>query len=199
MSMNGDLPGLSNLCPGTIGSCQYSTLRPDDASTPDDASIFALAEISTVCPDAVFAGAGAPASRTPSQWPTPAPMSNAIATDTGHFIWRFMACLPQHADDSRCRQTENCPWPTPAPHRAPEAALACARPRQRDEPREPGPRSRCRPHSSRVIARPGRLRVAAACAAATAPVAASCAIPRDRSAVPLDAGAACPERASPPA
>ena len=26
--MKGLLPGLSNLCPGTIGSCQYRTLRP---------------------------------------------------------------------------------------------------------------------------------------------------------------------------
>src|SRR5207248_11565709 len=28
MSMNGDLPGLSNFCPGTIGSCQYRTFLP---------------------------------------------------------------------------------------------------------------------------------------------------------------------------
>ena len=28
MSMKGDLPGLSNFCPGTIGSCQYKTRRP---------------------------------------------------------------------------------------------------------------------------------------------------------------------------
>jgi hypothetical protein len=33
MSMKGDLPGLSNFCPGTIGSCQYSTRFPVDGST----------------------------------------------------------------------------------------------------------------------------------------------------------------------
>src|SRR6266851_4223805 len=33
MSMKGDLPGLSNLGPGTIGSCQYSTRLPLDGST----------------------------------------------------------------------------------------------------------------------------------------------------------------------
>ncbi len=33
MSMNGDLPALSNLAPGTIGSCQYKTARPVLGST----------------------------------------------------------------------------------------------------------------------------------------------------------------------
>jgi hypothetical protein len=28
MSMKGDLPGLSNFCPGAIGSCQYRTFLP---------------------------------------------------------------------------------------------------------------------------------------------------------------------------
>ena len=33
MSMKGDLPGLSNFWPGTIGSCQYRTFLPVVGST----------------------------------------------------------------------------------------------------------------------------------------------------------------------
>ena len=33
ISMYGDLPGLSNFWPGTIGSCQYSTFLPVAGST----------------------------------------------------------------------------------------------------------------------------------------------------------------------
>ena len=50
MFMNGDLPGLSKRWPGTIGSCQYSTLRPVAGSTSPG-----------FCGAPVFGAAGAPA------------------------------------------------------------------------------------------------------------------------------------------
>ena len=47
MSMKGDLPGLSNFGPGTIGSCQYSGLRPSAAADAEsDAPAATAADIS---------------------------------------------------------------------------------------------------------------------------------------------------------
>jgi hypothetical protein len=51
MSMNGLLPGLSNRCPGTIGSCQYSTRRPlaSESTAPAPESDGIAATFSGAC------------------------------------------------------------------------------------------------------------------------------------------------------
>ena len=101
MSMKGDLPGLSNFCPGAIGSCQYSTLRSGGGS------VFALGALLGAWLAAGADNVGAVDPRTPIQWPTTPPTINANATEPTHRTLRFMASLRKRGRDSVTRQAEN--------------------------------------------------------------------------------------------
>src|SRR5450631_254250 len=101
MSMNGDFPDLSNFCPGTMGSCQYSTLRSGSALVV----VFAAASAALL--DAPSGVGGALVLRLLIQYPTPPPTIRDSPIDPSHIIWRFMVGLRRLAHDSWVRRTEN--------------------------------------------------------------------------------------------